>query len=134
MEDYQLILTGKQVLVAEDNPANRMVMKKLLKKVGIEFEFAENGQLALENYQQNHERLHLILMDCEMPVMDGYNATAVIRQFEAESGLSRKLIIGLSAHAIDDLKNKAIEQGMDDYLTKPIDRDLLYTTLVKYLS
>ncbi|WP_354008144.1 hypothetical protein [Endozoicomonas lisbonensis] len=52
MEDYQSILTGKQILVAEDNSANQMVMKKLLKKVGIEAEFANNGQIALENYQQ----------------------------------------------------------------------------------
>ena len=134
MEDDLSILAGKQILVAEDNPANRMVMKKLLKKVGMEARFAENGQLALESYQQDHEQLQLILMDCEMPVLDGYDATAAIRQFEADSGLARKLIVGLSAHAIDDLKNKALERGMDDYLTKPIDRDLLYTTLAQYLS
>ncbi|WP_354016444.1 response regulator [Endozoicomonas lisbonensis] len=134
MEDYQSILTGKQILVAEDNSANQMVMKKLLKKVGIEAEFANNGQIALENYQQNHERWQLVLMDCEMPVLDGYDATAAIRQFEEEAGLDRKLIIGLSAHAINELKKKALERGMDDYLTKPIDRDLLYKTLVDYLS
>lgn len=134
MEDYQAKLSGKQVLVAEDNPANRMVMKKLLKKVGIVPEFAGNGQTALEMYQAEGQRWDLILMDCEMPVMDGYDATAAIRQYEQESGLERKLIIGQSAHAIDDLKNKAMERGMDDYLTKPIDRDLLYQTLVDYLG
>lgn len=134
MEDYQSILTGKQILVAEDNPANQMVMKKLLKKVGIEAEFAENGRIALDSYRANHERWDLVLMDCEMPVLDGYDATAGIRQFEEESGLSRKLILGLSAHAIDELKKKALDRGMDDYLTKPIDRDLLYSTLEKYLS
>ena len=134
MEEYQSILTDKQILVAEDNPANQMVMKKLLKKVGIVAEFAENGQIALDKYKAEHERWDLVLMDCEMPVLDGYDATAAIRQYEEESQLARKLIIGLSAHAIDELKKKALERGMDDYLTKPIDRDLLYKTLADYLS
>ncbi|MET4693141.1 CheY-like chemotaxis protein [Endozoicomonas sp. NE35] len=92
------------------------------------------GKLPWKTTSKNHERWQLVLMDCEMPVLDGYDATAAIRQFEEEAGLDRKLIIGLSAHAINELKKKALERGMDDYLTKPIDRDLLYKTLVDYLS
>ena len=134
MEDCLTGLSGYQILVAEDNMANQMVMKKLLKKVGIIVEFAGNGQEALDKYQSSPEQWKLILMDCEMPVLDGYKATAAIREFEQTSGLARKPILGLSAHAIEDLKNKAIGLGMDDYLTKPIDRDLLYQRLSEWLS
>lgn len=134
MENNHPELAGHKILVAEDNLANQLVMKKLLKKVGIEAEFAANGQEALEIYKNDTSRWDLILMDCEMPVMNGYKATAAIRQFEQETGVDHHLIIGLSAHAIDELKDKAIELGMDDYLTKPIDRDLLYTRLGEWLS
>ena len=127
------VLNNKKLLVAEDNPANQLVLKKLLKKVNIEPVFAENGQEALDKYKGNPDNWDLILMDCEMPVMDGYTATEAIRQFEQEAGLEKHTIIGLSAHAIDELKKKALEKGMDDYLTKPIDRDNLFKTLVDYL-
>ncbi|WOG26626.1 response regulator [Endozoicomonas sp. 8E] len=138
MDVYQIVESGvldnKKVLVAEDNPANQLVLKKLLKKVNIEPVFAENGQEALEYCKSDPESWDLILMDCEMPVMDGYTATEAIRQFEQEAGIEEHTIIGLSAHAIDELKNKALSRGMDDYLTKPIERDYLFQTLVDYLG
>ncbi|MGB1270866.1 MAG: response regulator, partial [Endozoicomonas sp.] len=93
-----------------------------------------NGQEVVELYKSDHEKWDLVLMDCEMPVMDGYTATATIRQFEQESNLAKGNIVGLSAHAITEFKNKALGKGMDDYLTKPIDRDLLYKTLAQYLG
>ena len=132
-ELYLTVLDGKKILVVEDNPANQLVMKRLFKRVGIEGEFAENGQLALEKYKTSHDRWDLILMDCEMPVMDGYDTTNAIRHYEQEAGLDRKMIIGVSAHAIDDLKRKAMDQGMDDYLTKPIEREALYQTIAGHL-
>ncbi|WP_252176923.1 response regulator [Endozoicomonas sp. 4G] len=128
------VLDNKKVLVAEDNPANQLVLKKLLKKVNLVPVFAENGQEALDQYKSDPGSWDLILMDCEMPVMDGYSATEAIRQFEQEAGVEKQAIIGLSAHAIDELKNKALSKGMDDYLTKPIERDSLFKTLVDYLS
>ncbi|WP_257280074.1 MULTISPECIES: response regulator [unclassified Endozoicomonas] len=128
------VLNNKNVLVAEDNPANQLVLKKLLKKVNIVPVFAENGQEALDQFKSNQDNWDLILMDCEMPVMNGYSATEAIRQFEQEAGIERHTIIGLSAHAIDEFKNKALSKGMDDYLTKPIERDALFQTLVDYLS
>ena len=134
MENNQSALSGHQILVAEDNMANQFVMKKLLEKVGIDAEFAANGQEALDKYRNDTGRWDLILMDCEMPVMNGYEATAAIRQFEQEAGLEQHLIIGLSAHAMDKLKEKAIKRGMDDYLTKPIDRELFYARLGEWLS
>jgi CheY-like chemotaxis protein len=125
---------GKNVLVAEDNPANQLVLKKLLKKVNLAPVFANDGQIVLDKYKESPDHWHLVLMDCEMPVMDGYTATAEIRAHEEQASLDKITIIGLSAHAIDDLKNKALDKGMDDYLTKPIDRELLYKTLFDYLS
>lgn len=126
--------SGKQVLVAEDNMANQLVLKKLLKKVSVTPVFANNGQEVVDLYKSDHEKWDLVLMDCEMPVMDGYMATETIRQFEQESNLAKGNIVGLSAHAITEFRNKALGKGMDDYLTKPIDRDLLYKTLAEYLG
>ena len=126
--------SGKQVLVAEDNAANQLVLKRLLKKIGIEPIFAGNGQEAIELYKADPAKWHLILMDCEMPVMDGYHATENIRDYERDQAIDAANIIGLSAHAIAEFKEKALSNGMDDYLTKPLDRDLLYTTLDRYLS
>lgn len=128
------ILDNKNVLVAEDNPANQLVLKKLLKKVNIVPVFADNGQEVVDKFKASPDQWELILMDCEMPVMDGYTATETIRNYEQEAGIEKHTIVGLSAHAIDELKNKALSKGMDDYLTKPIDRDVLFEALVKYLS
>ncbi|MDD7804879.1 MAG: response regulator [Endozoicomonas sp. (ex Botrylloides leachii)] len=127
------MLAGKQVLVAEDNTANQLVLKRLLKKVGIEPVFANNGQEIMSLYKAEPEKWHLLLMDCEMPVMDGYHATEGIREYEVEQAINPIHIIGLSAHAITEFKKKALDVGMDDYLTKPLDRDLLFQTLDKYL-
>ena len=69
-----------------------------------------------------------------MPVMDGYHATESIRDYEKEQAINPASIIGLSAHAIAEFKEKALDKGMNDYLTKPLDRDLLFQTLDKYLN
>ncbi|MGI9275769.1 MAG: response regulator [Endozoicomonas sp.] len=127
------VLSGKQVLVAEDNKANQLVLRKLLKKVGIEPVFANNGEEVLEQYKAEHARWELVFMDCEMPIMDGYTATEEIRKFEQENSLPRGKIVGLSAHALDQFREKAIGKGMDDYLTKPIDREVFYNALMDYL-
>ena len=74
-------------------------------------------------------------MDCEMPIMDGYQATENIRKYEQqEAKITPITIVGLSAHAIAEFKEKALNKGMNDYLTKPIDRDLLYQVLKNYLE
>ncbi len=128
------LYSDRQVLVAEDNPANQLVLKKLLKKVGIVPVFANNGQEALDYYTAEPSKWHLIFMDCEMPVMDGYTATEEIRAYEQQNNLKQNPIVGLSAHAIAEFKEKALNNGMSDYLTKPLNRDLLYQALNKYLS
>jgi len=122
------------VLVAEDNKVNQMVMLGMLKKLGIEADFAEDGLKAVMAYQQggesDHKRIDIIFMDCEMPELDGYGATQRIREWELTKELSHAVkIIGLSAHAMDHYKDKAIRLGMDDYITKPISSVALRNSL-----
>lgn len=109
-----------RVLIAEDNPVNQMVLKGLLKRYSAEFQTAENGHEALALIKTPNNRFDLILMDCEMPLMDGYETTRQIRAWELETGSKRTPIIALTAHAMQDYREKAMGAGMDDYLTKPI--------------
>ena len=115
-----------RVLVAEDNPVNRMVIKGLLGKLGITPAFAENGVEALESFKRVYEPFNLILMDCEMPEMDGFEATQSIRDHERREGLSPIPIIALTAHALQEHREAVFASGMNYYLSKPITFDNLY--------
>ncbi|RMH10597.1 MAG: response regulator [Armatimonadetes bacterium] len=123
------ILIGLRVLVAEDNYVNQKVIRRTLEKWGVTVEIAENGQQALEWLAR--EPFHLVLMDCQMPVMDGYEATRRIRAYEATRGLHIP-IIALTANALEGDREKCLECGMDDYLSKPINPDLLWNKLVQW--
>jgi CheY-like chemotaxis protein len=122
-----------KVLVAEDNQVNQMVVKGLLKKLGITPVVVENGLEALECYI-NSEPFDLILMDCEMPVLDGWEATRKIRDYQIEhvSDKGELLIIALSAHALSIEREKSASVGMDDYLSKPVSRADLEGMFNKY--
>ena len=128
------LFANKQVLVAEDNTVNQLVLKRLLSKVGIVPKFTSNGQEVVDMYKSGPAKWNLILMDCEMPVMNGYDATEQIRSYEQQEFISPTAIVGLSAHDVSDVKNKALNIGMNDYLSKPLDRDLLFETLNEYLK
>ena len=131
--DAPLDFSHLSVMVAEDNKVNQMVIKGLLKKMGIKPVIVENGLQAYEAYQENI-RFDLVFMDCEMPEMDGWEATRRIRDFQ-EANVQEKgslLIIGLSAHALSLERNKAAEAGMDDYLSKPVSRNDIETVLRKH--
>ena len=104
-----------RVLVVEDNDVNRMVIKGMLKKYGIEPDMAEDGSVAVDNIVHGSKSYDLVLMDCEMPIMDGFEATRLIKQHS-----DQHRIVGLSAHALSDSKNAAFAAGMDNYLTKPL--------------
>lgn len=104
-----------KVLVAEDNFINRRLIEKLLMHDGHSVELAENGSIALEKLKEGH--FDVVLMDCSMPVMDGYTATKNIRA----SG-SKIPIIALTAHALAGAREECIAAGMNEYLTKPLDR------------
>ena len=122
-----------KVLVAEDNQVNQMVVKGLLKKLGIKPVIVENGLEALECYIDS-EPFDLILMDCEMPVLDGWEATRKIRDYQVEhiSDKGKLLIVALSAHALSIEREKAVSVGMDDYLSKPVSREDLEGMLEKH--
>ncbi|MCL6271832.1 ammonium transporter [Sansalvadorimonas sp. 2012CJ34-2] len=119
-----------KVLVAEDNRVNQMVIRKYLEKLGITPEMADNGKLVLEKWKSGS--FDLILMDCEMPEMDGLMATREIRSTESDKDTGNILIIGLSAHAMAEHIQTAKEAGMDDYLTKPLTLDQLKQCLARY--
>lgn len=107
-----------QILIVEDNPTNQMITSKLVKKMGFESKIACNGVEALRAVEESD--FTLILMDCQMPVMDGFNATRELRK----SGFSQP-IIAVTANAMDGDKEKCLECGMSDYLEKPINRKLM---------
>lgn len=108
-----------RVLVAEDNPVNQMVVCGLLKKFNIETDVMDNGLQTLEKYKIN-QNYDAILMDCEMPVMDGLECTKRIREYETVNAIKPTIIIALTAHALEDHKNAALNSGMDLYLSKPL--------------
>lgn len=116
-----------RVLVAEDNPVNRMVIKGLLGKLNIVPSFAENGVEAYDAVQNASERFTLILMDCEMPEMDGFEATRAIRDYERREGLSATPIIALTAHALQEHREAVFASGMNYYLSKPVTFNNLYS-------
>ena len=123
------------VLVMEDNRINQMVIRALLKKLGLSCVIEADGQLGVDAVMRFSaaERPDLILMDLQMPVLDGYGATAKIRRWEAENGLARLPIIALTADAFAEDRQHCIDAGMDDFLAKPVDRNALATTLRHWL-
>ncbi len=106
------------VLLVEDNPVNLGVVKKALAKLGLGSASATDGEEALAQFRR--QRYHLIFMDCQMPVMDGYEATRQIRRLEAAQGVARTPIIAMTANAMAGDREKCLAAGMDDYLAKPV--------------
>ncbi len=113
-------LSSTRVLIAEDNKVNQMVLKGMLKRLDIEGVVANNGQEALQYYSLNPELYDLILMDWEMPVLDGIGATNQIRELEKAQNMESVPIIALTAHALDGYEKRAFEAGMQGFLSKPI--------------
>ncbi len=121
-------LTGK-VLLVEDNPVNQEVAKGLLQEIGTSVDVVGNGREAVEAL--GAKRYDLVFMDCQMPVMDGFEATKRIRQ--SESGGRRTPIVAMTAHAMEKDREKCLAVGMDDYLSKPVKTGDLIRILEKYL-
>ena len=110
-----------RVLLVEDNPVNLMVGQRLLSVLGTHCDTATNGEAAL--LRMTASRYDLVLMDCQMPVMDGYTATRRWREHEAASGNGRRLpIVAMTANAMAGDRQKCLDAGMDDYLAKPVTR------------
>jgi PAS domain S-box-containing protein len=123
-------LGGRRVLLVEDNAVNQLLARALLTKAGVEVTVAENGRSAVERACERGARFDAILMDVQMPEMDGYEATRAIR---ASLGAACPPIIALTAHAMADEAERCLDAGMVAHLSKPIVVHELYATLAKYL-
>ncbi len=121
---------GHRVLVVEDNVVNQKLAMRVLEKFGCKVHLAANGMEALE--MTGRFDFDLVFMDCQMPVMDGYEAT---RQIRATPGAGRKLpIVAMTANAMQGDKEKCLEAGMDDYIPKPVKLDTIRHALVRWLA
>jgi len=118
------------VLLVEDNPVNRQVAQRLLMLMGISYGGAFNGKEALE--QLDKDSYDVVLMDCQMPIMDGYTAVRILRQNEETSG-KHLPVIAMTANAMAGDREKCLRAGMDDYMSKPLNRALMEQTLRKWL-
>ena len=122
-----------KVLVAEDSEVNQFIIKELLAIYGITPVIVENGQQAVDRFLS--ECFELVFMDIQMPVMDGVEATSKLREAQKQQGINAECsIVGLSAHAMAGDRERYLEQGMDDYITKPIDIDELGVLLKRLLK
>jgi signal transduction histidine kinase/ActR/RegA family two-component response regulator len=122
------IRAGVKVLLVEDNKVNQKVAMAILRKAGCEVEAVENGQNAIQQIRKAH--YDVVLMDCQMPVMDGFEATAQIRAMRKPRG--NIPIIAITAHAMKDDRQKCLDAGMDDYISKPVSRQALVSLINKH--
>ncbi|GMF34340.1 unnamed protein product [Phytophthora lilii] len=114
--------TQARILVVEDNEFNWEVVKCFLQQDDHLLQWEVNGRDAVKAYSENHTEFDLIFMDCEMPIMDGYTATATIRDYEHEHNLPRIPILGLTAYAMSGDRQKCLDCGMDEFMVKPISK------------
>ena len=128
------VYQGKNVLVAEDNVVNRQVIVAMLKLLGITAEIAQDGAEAIARATDIKSRFDAILMDCEMPNIDGYEATRTIRQYERSVGKTPVPIIALTAHALLEYQLRSRDAGMDDHINKPLNLAALIAALERYFS
>ena len=123
---------GYRILLVEDSKVNQQVASAMLKQMGIEADIAENGFEALHKLRANH--YDLVLMDCQMPQMDGYETTKRIRSNSEQSLNHGIFIVAMTAHAMKEDRQKCIDAGMDDYLAKPIRKTDFEQIIRKHLN
>jgi signal transduction histidine kinase/CheY-like chemotaxis protein len=131
-EDEAIDISGARVLLAEDHPTNQKVVQLILETVGVTPVIVENGALALDLLMT--ERFDVVLMDMQMPELDGLSATALLRAHERETGLARTPVIMLTANALDDHVKTSLEAGADLHLSKPIRAMALIEAIVMVIS
>jgi len=125
------------ILLAEDNVVNQKLAVQILNKYGHQVEIAENGALAVDAFKQRIAEGHpfdIILMDVSMPYMGGMEATELIRVYELHDGLARTPIIALTAHAMIGDRERCLQAGMDDHITKPLRRADLLNAISKLVN
>jgi len=126
------IASGKRLLVVEDHPVNRLVALRLLERTGAVIDIATTGAEAISAVAR--QRYDLILMDCQMPEMNGLDASRAIRRLEAERLAPRVPIVAMTANAMTEDRERCLEAGMDDHVAKPIDRVLLYEAVHRWTA
>jgi signal transduction histidine kinase/DNA-binding response OmpR family regulator/HPt (histidine-containing phosphotransfer) domain-containing protein len=124
-------IRGARILLAEDNLINQQVAVKILENAGLQITIANNGIEAVGEINKSPNLFDAVLMDIQMPEMDGYEATGEIRKNEAHKDLP---IIAMTAHAMTGDREKALNAGMNDHMTKPIRRNILYSCLAKWIK
>lgn len=131
-------LAGARILLVEDNEVNQQISAEILAKAGITVEIAPNGAVAVEKYQLNNTAdtpFSAILMDIQMPLLDGYEATQQIRALEKDDPTASHIpIIAMTAHTMPGDREKGLASGMDDYIGKPFDMSELFLTLAQWVS
>jgi CheY-like chemotaxis protein len=125
------MLPPLRILLVEDNPINQKVAQRLLEKAGHSVAVANNGREALDYI--GREKFGLVLMDIQMPEMDGLEATVAIRENERQSG-GHVPIVALTAHAMKGDRERCLEAGMDGYVTKPVVQQVLFQTMADVLA
>lgn len=133
-EEDENSLKGLYFLAAEDNFINAEILSELLSMEGADCEIVENGQLAVERYAAEPDKFDAILMDVQMPVMNGYDASKEIRALEREGGTRHIPIIAMTANAFAEDVKDALDAGMDVHIAKPIEMDLLKKTVNQYIQ
>jgi PAS domain S-box-containing protein len=122
-----------RLLVAEDNDINQRLIARILEKIGCEVVLVKNGQQVLDTLENEEEKFSLILMDCQMPVLNGYDATDLIRKAEIDT--NRHIpIVAMTANAMIGDREECLKAGMDEYLSKPIQRKELENILARFIN
>ncbi|QUM76087.1 response regulator [Moritella sp. 24] len=124
--------TNRAILLVEDNLINQKVASININQLGLDVLVAKNGQEAIDIYAERHQDINLVLMDCMMPVMDGFDATIGIRKYEETYSLSRIPIVALTASILEDDIQRCFDSGMDDYLPKPFKKEIFREKINKY--
>jgi signal transduction histidine kinase/DNA-binding response OmpR family regulator len=133
IKDNHIFDNSFKILLVEDNPVNQTLAINQLKKLGLSVDLAPNGKEAIGLIKST--KYNLVLMDCQMPVMDGYTASQEIRRLEAERILLDKLpIVAMTASSLEADRNACLEAGMDDFISKPVTKNKLAEVLQKWLS
>ena len=119
-----------RILIAEDNDVSRRVISKMMEILDVDYKLVSDGKLAVDAVKK--ETYDLILMDCEMPIMNGFEAAAAIQQWQQVKHHQATPIVALTAHVFEEHEQRSISAGMQDFLEKPIKLDALTQLIDKY--
>lgn len=125
-------LRSARILLAEDNPVNQMIASRMLEKLGLHAVVASNGNQALKQLEQ--EDYDIVLMDCQMPELDGFAATRILRDYEKQMSKQRTPVIAMTANVMEGDRERCLDVGMDDYLGKPVKLTELEAVLRRWLE